>query len=209
MTIEDTDLPRILPVEEVNRLVVENKGLAYQYALNRARAYGPRFRDDILAEALVGLHKAAMHFDPERERKFSTYAVRWIKYYVQRFLHKTRGSTRTPGTEGYERLKAAMLSAVDIDDVSSMEIASPWPSSDDHVERMQRADACWAAISELPDIQAKLIIQRYIETEDGEPETFEAVGKRLGYSREWARKQEVKALAQLRESLSQKLKETA
>ena len=51
-------------------------------------------RDDLMQEGLLGLLEAAERYQTDRETKFSSYAVFWIKKYVLQYLHKECRSTR-------------------------------------------------------------------------------------------------------------------
>ena len=63
-----------LTLEERNKLVEENLGLATHFA-SQFRASRMEF-EDLVQEAYLGLMDAAERFDPARGNKFSTYA-RW------------------------------------------------------------------------------------------------------------------------------------
>lgn len=53
--------------------------------------------EDLVQEAVVGVERAAVKFDPDRGFKFSTYAMWWIRHMIQRALHKDRTTIRVPG----------------------------------------------------------------------------------------------------------------
>ena len=83
-------------VEAARQLVLGNLRFALKIALEYAR-YGPVL--DLVQEANLGLMEAVRRFNPYRGYRLITYAVWWIRAYVQRYLVETssivrRGTTR-------------------------------------------------------------------------------------------------------------------
>lgn len=74
--------------EEVERLVLENQGLAYKVA-SAYRLHSGADRDDLNQAALIGLFEAARKYDPDRG-KFSSYAWWWCRYRVQQAWFQVR-----------------------------------------------------------------------------------------------------------------------
>jgi RNA polymerase sigma factor (sigma-70 family) len=61
------------------------------------RCIGGRIeREDLVSEGYVGLVKAAEKFDPARGCAFSTYAVYWVRHYIQRYMHNHGRLVRVP-----------------------------------------------------------------------------------------------------------------
>lgn len=67
-----------------NRLVEENMGLV-RMAVKKYRGFGVE-EDDLIQIGSIGLIKAARDFDPERQIKFSTYAVAKIIGEIKTYL---------------------------------------------------------------------------------------------------------------------------
>ncbi|RMF17451.1 MAG: sigma-70 family RNA polymerase sigma factor [Candidatus Dadabacteria bacterium] len=83
-------------VEAARQLVLGNLRFALKIALEYAR-YGPVA--DLVQEANLGLMEAVRRFNPYRGYRLITYAVWWIRAYVQRYLVESssivrRGTTR-------------------------------------------------------------------------------------------------------------------
>ncbi len=67
---------------------------------------------DLLQEAKVGLMKAADRFDPERENRFSTYAVWWVRAEVQAYTRANSSIVRRPNS-AKARKAATQIAALD------------------------------------------------------------------------------------------------
>ena len=80
--------------DAVNALVVANLPLVILIA----KQYRGRGLDlsDLIQEGNIGLIRAAEKFDPERERKFSTYANYWIRQAITRALVNQARTIRLP-----------------------------------------------------------------------------------------------------------------
>jgi len=57
--------------------------------------------DDLIGEAVLGLYKAAGDYRPEFDVKFISYAVWWIKAYVQQYITRRGGVVRMPAQTPY------------------------------------------------------------------------------------------------------------
>ena len=77
------------------RLVEHNIRLAISVARKYSQAGVPL--EDLIQEALIGVDRAAEKFDWRKGLKFSTYAMWWIRHFIQRALHKNRATIRIPG----------------------------------------------------------------------------------------------------------------
>ncbi|KAA0216395.1 RNA polymerase sigma factor RpoD/SigA [bacterium] len=66
---------------------------------------------DLVAEGNIGLMRAVEKFDPERENKFSTYAVHWIKQAMRRALLNSAQTVRVPSymVEWISRVKHKLV----------------------------------------------------------------------------------------------------
>jgi len=60
--------------------------------------------DDLAQEAAIGLHIAALRFDPSKGASFGTYAGYWIKQRIKRFLQDNNTVIRVPNHQ-YDKNK--------------------------------------------------------------------------------------------------------
>ena len=78
-----------------NKIALANDGLARKIAHQQALVC-PEPYDDLLQLARIGLMKAIERFDPERDNRFSSYAVPWIRGEIQHYLRDKWGAVRVP-----------------------------------------------------------------------------------------------------------------
>ena len=60
---------------------------------------------DLVGAGHLGLHAAIARFDPERfETRLSSYAIGWIRWYIQDYLRRNAGPVRLPGSSAHRQL---------------------------------------------------------------------------------------------------------
>lgn len=89
-------------VEALHRLINAYMRLAISMAAKFKRYGAPM--NDLIQEAGLGLMKAADKFDPDRDVRFSTYAVWWIKASVQDYVMRNWSLVRTGSTASQKSL---------------------------------------------------------------------------------------------------------
>ena len=79
--------------QALEKLILSNLRLAIKISYEY-KSFGCEI-EDIIAEAQIGLHKAAQKFKPDKA-KFSTYASLWIKQRIMKFLSNQSRTVRLP-----------------------------------------------------------------------------------------------------------------
>jgi RNA polymerase primary sigma factor len=199
--------------DAVVRLVEANLRFVVSYA-KRYRGFGVSFLD-LINEGNLGLIEAARRFDPERNVKFITYAVWWVREAVSHVLsEQTRAFSFPP------KQFAALYRGPDGADVSLSEPVGVgrFPNKagasrelGDLIEQhdvtpieeamIHRADLdeLVAALADLTGKEREVMRLRF-GLEDDEPHTLQEIGDRLHLSRERVRQIESQAKDKLRRS---------
>lgn len=151
--------------------------------------------DDLVQEGNIGLLKAIEHYDPKKGTRFATYAVWWIRAYVQRYLQDNRSQVR--GGESHRGSMTDLSLDVTIDDdgeVSHLDrlvddTANPEREflGNEHDEDVR--EALQKVKKRLGELGWDILQERL--TQDS-PRTLEEIGKRWGVSRERVRQVELK-----------------
>jgi RNA polymerase sigma-32 factor len=89
-------------LEAAHRLVCANLRFVVKVALEY-RGYGLRLLD-LVQEGNVGLMQAVRKFDPERGLRLITYAVWWIRAYIQNFIMKSWSLVKIGTTQAQKKL---------------------------------------------------------------------------------------------------------
>lgn len=202
-------------IDARNALVLANLGLVHLVA-NQMRRTGIRY-DDLVQEGTLGLLRATETFEPDRNVRFSTYCVYWIRAKIQRLLQRLdrddtpaiAGAQMETLVSGRRRRPRARSISIDTpmdehDDRSMGDVLA------DHSENPERAtlrcerDSAVAHVldgicREIGDPRLQTIIQKRLLAD--EPETLAVVGDRLNLSREGVRLLEHKVLKLARQRL--------
>jgi RNA polymerase primary sigma factor len=188
----------------ISRLVESNLRFVVSYA-KRYRGLGVSLLD-LIHEGNLGLIEAAKRFDPNRNVKFITYAVWWIR---ESMMHALSDQTRA---FSFPPKLFAVLGTV-ADDVSLNDPITADGTrhvgdtlAQDHVrpvedEMIHQADLdeLSAALRDLDGKEREVVRLRF-GLEDDEPRTLQEIGDRLHLSRERVRQIESRAKDKLRRS---------
>lgn len=170
--------------EEALRMLVEgNLRFVVHYA-KRYRGYGVPFLD-LIHEANLGLIEAARRFDPERNVKFITYAVWWVR---QAILHALSEQSRVLSIP--QKMSAAALKfrravaklAESLDRVpSDQEIAEALKLSREDIRMLKELGATDVSLSDLlpGDREDSLEVGETLEQAQVPPAEDEVVRNRL------------------------------
>lgn len=126
-------------LEAAHRLICANLRFVVKIALEY-RAYGMRMLD-LIQEGNIGLMLAVKKFDPDRGIRLISYAVWWIRAYIQNFIIRSWSLVRIGTTQAQKKLffrlnqaRAALISLTGQEDPE--QIARDLEVRDDEVEEM-------------------------------------------------------------------------
>lgn len=164
--------------------------------------------DDLINEGNMGLMYAATKFDPSNGAKFTTYAVWWIREYIQRAIRETSTGVRFPSGH-YQDMKDSKWKFASLDkelkegDEDSGTLASviednvnPLPE-DVYIESEFENHMNEMVENSLNEKQRTVIEMRY-GLSGNEPKSLSKIGEELGYTKEGIRNIEIKSLRILR-----------
>lgn len=166
-------------------------------------------RDDLLQEGRAGALKAAQDYDPAFGASFLSYADHWIRQAMRAALGRSHDLYLTKRAR-QQAIKDSRLPTVlrldahlqDHDMSLGDLLASPAPNPHDQAELSELAAHVWHALDRLEPRHRAVLIHRY--GLQGPEESLEAVGRRLGCTREPVRRLQLQAEARLRALLQEK-----
>lgn len=128
-------------LEAAHRLICGNLRFVVKVA-NEYRSYGMKLLD-LIQEGNIGLMMAVKKFDPDRGIRLISYAVWWIRAYIQNYIVKTWSLVKIGTTQAQKKLffklkqtQAALLRLTGREDAE--EIAQSLDVRNDEVEEMSR-----------------------------------------------------------------------
>lgn len=159
---------------------------------------------DLEQEGMQGVIRAARTFDPERGA-FSTYAMPWIKHFVQRAVHNQCRTVRVPmpvSKREWSEGRPVSLTTTSLDE-------KPWGDSGSasmadllgfitdaqgplNIEESERKELVAHLLSTLSEREALVLRLRFFEDL-----TLHEVGRRIGTTKERARQLQANALARI------------
>jgi RNA polymerase sigma factor (sigma-70 family) len=155
---------------EIVQALAEHEGLVHWVV--RRQCLGELTYTEALQAGRIGLWQALRRYDPQRGYAFSSYAVPAIKHAIWREVTKAK--------------------------LSPQEVLTPYPPQavpevDEIVERVLVWEALSRLLSCLPHRLLLVIVARYGLTGEA-PQTFAAIGRRLGVTRQRAHQLHAEAL---------------
>ncbi len=195
-------------IDARNALVVSNIGLVHLIANQFFRP--PLRYEDLLQEGTLGLIRATETFEPDRNIRFSTYSVYWIRAKIQRHIQRNEkedipniiGADFSTDDGGrMQKPRARKLSTdhmFDNDDNRSLgdllatDIHDPESVALAQEKKKMIADILEEIVRELGDPRLRTIIQMRMLAD--EPVTLSVLGEKLHLSREGTRLLESKML---------------
>lgn len=187
-----------------NKLVKSN----LRFVVKIAKSYKGYELEDLINEGNIGLMKAAEKFNPDCGTKFITYAVWWIKAYIQKSIRETATGIKFPSTKYKEmnnpKWKISSLNKEMKFDNKNVELISliedeNIESPDNKILKKFLVEKLYQNINELNDIEKNVILNRF--GFKGDRKSLSEIGRSLNLSRERIRQIEHRALCRLKEKL--------
>ncbi|TDK50220.1 sigma-70 family RNA polymerase sigma factor [Antarcticimicrobium luteum] len=172
------------------------------YACAARLCFDAADREDLIAEGMVGLIRAANRFDLAREVRFSTYAHWWILHSATRALARLNNVVDLPARAQRAAGKAKQATPLDGSGDALEAMQSPDPTPEERMiartanARLRRLIA--EAMGELGDVEREIVLSRNLRQV---PDTIEDLAVRLGVSREKLRLIERRAMSRLKYGL--------
>lgn len=224
----DPSSSRILRLHQrVRRLVwrLAMSGLSQVDHVLSKQSFSRVSQEDMRQAGVVGLFRAARRFEPARGLRFSTYCRYWVQATVgdlvgeQEYVVRLPSKARRQLCKEPEALSDRQARALDrvrhsvaLDQPTAADGSQTWgerledgriePPVEQVVHR-QRLQAVREALDVAPlDARQRKILAHRFELGGADHKTFRELGEGLGISGERARQLQVKALRNLRETLS-------
>jgi RNA polymerase sigma factor (sigma-70 family) len=195
------------PVPEEERGPLVSKHLLFVKSIASAYRHRGLPIEDLVGEGNLGLIEAARLYDPARGVKFVSYAVYWIRRAILRALEAHRSIAHVPhhlrriGVHG--GASVPLTSPIGADGRLSLIDTLAAENDEGPVARLERRDAgerlCRALDRLTP--RERLVVAHRFGLGGREPEALQAIGGRLGVTREAVRQIEKRALRRLRFSV--------
>src|SRR5215217_7878857 len=171
--------------------------VSYEY-----RSYGLKM-SDLIQEANIGLMKAVQKFDPDKGIRLISYAVWWIRAYIQNYILKSWSLVKLGTTQAQRNLSLDAPMGEDGGNSHVDFVQSASASQDDEFADKEEAGIINArvrtALMRL-DPRERFIIEQRVMNE--RPMTLKELGEHFGFSRERARQLEIRAKDKLKAELA-------
>lgn len=165
--------------EALTKLVESNLQFVVKTARNYVGSGVPL--DDLISEGNLGLYKAAEKFDYTKGKKFITYAVWWIKSYIQDAIKEYKGHNEEISLDDY-------INSSDYDDETYNESAEI--INNEYEERITDIQSRGTAVEELMDClqeRENKILSLYFGLHGNKPMNLKEISDKMDISSERVR----------------------
>jgi RNA polymerase sigma-32 factor len=196
-------------LQAAHKLVVSNLRFVVKIA-HEYRGYGLKLLD-LIQEGNIGLMMAVKKFDPDKGYRLISYAVWWIRAYIQNFIIKSWSLVKLGTTQAQRKLFFKLRSERERDFSLDAELdegarqthldllADNGTSQEEKVADMEQRRLVRSKVQEAMEhlnIKERYIVQHRLMTD--EPMTLQEIGQHFSISRERARQIEGNVIRKIR-----------
>ena len=167
---------------ELDKLVRANLKFVVTIA-KQYRGKGVPF-DELISEGNMGLITAAMKFDPSKGCKFITYAVYWVKSYINKRIANA-ASENTTINSIYDKIKASPVSCENEDEI---------------LQNVSASSAVEDIAKCLKDREYQMV-SLYFGLNGEQESSYKEIGKRFGVTSECARQTVIASLSKMKQNV--------
>lgn len=177
------------------------------HTLARRLARSPNDHEELIAEGLLGLIKAANMFELKRNLRFSTYARWWVKNGLTSAVNRLYSVVDMPAQAHAGHAPALNTDPTralqpDIDSEGMEAFESPDPTPEEHAivqsSRALMRKCILDAMQTLGAVEREIVVSRSLRMQ---PASMEDLSQRLGLSRDRLRQVERRALSKMKYEL--------
>lgn len=159
--------------------------------------------DDLISEGNLGLIKAIEKFDASKDVKFITYAIWWIRSYIQEYIKKRQTvlKTETSSNEGYK--PSSSMKALDDEDLDDCEnvVANRHVVHErdlDSVEMQKKQEEFLSSLMSKLSERERDVVEKYYGLNGNEEMNLEEIGAVYGITKERVRQIKFRAMTIMR-----------
>lgn len=181
-----------------NKILTSNLKFVFDVA-KKYKGYGVPM-EDLISEGNLGLAYAFDKFDESKNVKFISYAVWWIKWYIQDYIQR-RGNVSEKEVSEEELLKPSDSNNLNDDELMLKDvIMSDENDTIENEHHKEEKEIINKLLSKL-DLRERTIIECYFGLKTGKSMTLEECSKILNLSKERIRQVKAKSLLKLRSEM--------
>jgi RNA polymerase sigma factor (sigma-70 family) len=206
--------------EARHRLLVGNAAIAPWFVLKQYRDKSFDL-DELVAAAALGMAEGALRFDPQRDVRFGTYILFWVRLGITRYIRNCALPIRVPSPtwDLKSQVDRAIVDPANLPELDRITLEFARKAMTMQVEAVdertrvideepelfgfeieERLGAIRDAVAEMAEPARSVVIARYLG--DDTPPTYKALGAKLGVSYEHVRQIEKRAIESLRVKLN-------